>query len=70
MVVPLSEARVSTEAPRRTVNEHIARSQATAPSELARGGRLPARLRHRRILPVPPVPPVPSHAGPAVHGAP
>jgi hypothetical protein len=49
------------------VNEHIARSQATAPSELARGGRLPARLRHRRILPVPPVP---SHAGPAVHGAP
>jgi hypothetical protein len=51
------------------VNEHIARSQATAPSELARGGRLPARLRHRRILRVPPVPPVPSHAGPTVHGA-
>jgi hypothetical protein len=49
------------------VNEHIARSQATAPSELARGGRLPARLRHRRILRVPPVP---SHAGPAAHGAP
>jgi hypothetical protein len=46
------------------VNEHIARSQATAPSELARGGRLPARLRHRRILRVP------SHAGPAAHGAP
>ena len=49
------------------MNEHIARSQATGPSELARGGRLPARLRHRRILWVPPVP---SHAGPAVHGAP
>ena len=47
------------------MNEHIARSQATAPSELARGGRLAARLRHRRILRVPPSVPAPEPAEPS-----
>jgi predicted neutral ceramidase superfamily lipid hydrolase len=49
------------------VNEHLTRSQThPAPSGLVGSGRLPARLRHRRILRVPPAP---SHAGPSVHGA-